>query len=134
MPAIAPATTASAGLMNRQPALLATKPPIHPLQVREASGLPNRRPVTINADKPAAAAAKVVLTITSKVCPGVAPPNRIAPAEFSPSHPTQQRMPPNTTKTALCAGIALGILVDEYLPRRGPRIQTILNAVKPPTA
>src|ERR1700730_6206991 len=127
-------TTASAGLINRQPALLATKPPIHPSQESEASGLPKRKPVTTKAASPADAAAQVVLTATSTACPGAAPPNRIAPAEFRSSHPTQQSILPNTTKTALCAGIAFGSLLDEYLPRRGPKIHTILNAVRPPTA
>src|SRR6202045_2389600 len=99
-------TRASAGLINRQPALLATKPPIHPSQVSEASGLPNRKPVITRAANPADAAAKVVLTATSTVCPGAAPPNRIAPAELRPSQPAQQSMPPNITNPALCAGIA----------------------------
>src|SRR5438067_3587121 len=105
-PATAPRTTASAGLINMQPALLATKPPIHPLHVSEASGLPKRKPVTAKAANPAHAAANVVLTATSKVCPEAAPPNKIAPAEFRPSQPTQHNIAPNITNTPLCAGIA----------------------------
>src|SRR6478672_611945 len=126
-------TTASAGLIKRQPALLATKPPIHPLQVSEASGLPKRKPVTANAANPADAAANVVLTITSNVCPAADPPNKIVPTEFRPSQPTQHNIAPNITNTPLCAGIAFGILIAEYLPRRGPKIHTMLNADKPPT-
>src|ERR1700746_1865767 len=86
-PAIAPTTTASAGFINTHRALLATQPPIHPLQVSEASGLPKRKPVTAKAANPADAAANVVLTATCKVCPAAAPPNKIATAEFKHSHP-----------------------------------------------
>src|ERR1051325_9089718 len=124
-------TIASAGLINRHPALLATKPPTQPLAVSEASGRPNRTPVTAKAASAEDAALSVVLMATIAICPGSACAKRIAPAEFRATQPIQTKKQANTTRTELCAGIAFERFRDEYLPRRGPMIQTTLNAERP---
>src|SRR6266496_4799381 len=125
--------TATAGLTKAHPALLATSPPIHPLAVREASGLPNLIRVMIAAVNPAEAAANIVLTAIRTTRSTPTPAKSRAPAEFSPNHPTNASTQPKITKTVLCAGIAAGIPWAEYLPRRGPKIHAIDRAVKPPT-
>ena len=118
----------------RTPAQLATNPPTQPLATSEASGLPKRMRVMsrhINAEPEAD---KTVFAATSTTRAGAAPANRIAPAEFSPTHPGNANRQPNRTSTLLCPGIAAGMPSAEYLPRRGPRIHNIANALSPPTA
>src|SRR5262249_39628010 len=114
-------------------ALLATRPPTHPFAVIEASGLPNRMRVTSTAIKADAAAHNVVLISTSTSADGGAPPNKITPAELSPSHPAHASKQPKTTLPRLCPGIPTGIPSGVYSPPRGPRIQIIDSAVSPPT-
>src|SRR5690348_17647239 len=58
-PATAPTTTASGGLMNAQTALLATRPPTHPLTLSEASGFLTLTFVTIAAVSPAETAQSI---------------------------------------------------------------------------
>src|SRR5579864_1664258 len=64
-PATSPVRIAVAGLSMAQPALLATSPAIHPLAIRDASGLRKRIRVTAAAVSPAAAAQNVVLIMTN---------------------------------------------------------------------
>src|SRR5271170_5890609 len=72
-PATNPITTASAGVTNAQAPLLAARPPIQPLAVSDASGLPKRACV-ITADVNAAIAAdKIVLIATNTAWPGSTP-------------------------------------------------------------
>src|SRR5207245_10884843 len=123
---------AAAGFRNAAAALLVTRPAIHPLAAKDASGRPNRNRVTIAAVKPAAAAESVVFTAISTTVDGSTRLNKIAPAEFKPSHPAQASRQPARTSTTLWAGMAAGPPSDEYFPRRGPRIQAIDNALRPP--
>ena len=119
--------------MNTQAALLATSPLTQPLAVSETSGRPNCTRVISAAAKPAEAAASVVLMAISTVAPGWLPVNRMAPAELSPSQPNNASRQPSKTRTALWPGIAFGMPSGEYLPRRGPNIQAIASAVRPPS-
>src|SRR5690242_12379109 len=105
-PATMPTRIAAAGFINDAPALLATNPAIHPLAVNDASGRPNRKRVTINAARPEPAADSVVLTATNTTTESALWLNKIAPAEFNPSHPTHANMHPASTSTILWAGIA----------------------------
>ena len=82
----------------------------------------------------AMAAAKMVSMATPATAPGAAPANSIEPAQFKPNHPSSARKQPNRTSTALWPGMAAGVPSMAYLPRRGPRMQAIDQAVKPPTA
>src|SRR4029077_4868860 len=131
-PATKPARTAVGGFRNADAALLATRPAIHPLATKDASGRPNRNRVTIAAAKPEAAAESVVFTAISTTANGSLRLNKIALAEFRASHPTQASKHPVRTSTMLWAGIAAGSRLEEYFPRRGPRIQAIDNALSPP--
>src|SRR5271169_1281866 len=132
-PATRPTSIAVAGRNSAVAALLATNPPTQPFALMEASGRPKRIRVITTATKADAAAQRVVLISTTTSPDGAVPPNRIAPAEFNPSQPTQVSRQPNTTFTRLCPGIPVGIPSEPYLPWRGPRIHTIDNAVRPPT-
>src|SRR6266478_3136348 len=132
-PATAPTRIAAAGFRNAAPALLATKPAIHALATRDASGRPNRIRVTTVAVRPEAAAESVVFAAIRITRDGSTPLKRIAPAEFSPSHPSQANRQPSRTSTTLWAGIAAEVPFGEYFPERGLRIQVIDNAVSPPT-
>src|ERR1700732_1847620 len=128
-----PITTASAGTTKAHPAPLATRPPIHPFAHNDASGLPKRMWVISAAVTPAAAADNAVLIAISAACPGGTPVNRMAPAESNPDHPSSANKQPNSTRTQLWPGIALGKPSSVYLPCLGPRIQTTDKAVRPPT-
>ncbi len=109
-----------------------TRPITNPFALMEASGLPKRIPVTINAVNRAMLAATRLFTAISAMLLTPAPANSIAPAVSSPSHPVRVNMQPNKTNTMLCPGIAIPLI--SYLPWRGPRIQVIDSAVIPPTA
>src|SRR5215471_1708903 len=63
-PATNPVRIAVAGLNAAQPALLATRPAIHPLAMRDASGRRKRTRVAAAAVRAAAAAEKLVLIAT----------------------------------------------------------------------
>src|ERR1700676_3330137 len=79
-----------------------------------------------------AAAESVVFTAINTTANGSLRLNKIAVAEFRPSHPTHASRHPLRTSTILWAGMAAGSRLDEYFPRRGPRIQAIDNALSPP--
>ncbi len=132
-PAIEPITMASAGTMKAHVALLATRPPIQPLALSDASGLPKRIAVMTAAVRHAAAACSNVLIAIKTDCPGAPPVKRIAPAEFSPNQPSSASTHPNKTRTPLWPGIAGAMPSGEYFPRRGPKIQVTASAVSPPT-
>ena len=132
-PATAPTRIPAAGFRKAAPALLATKPASQPFATSDASGPPKRIRVTAAAINAEAAAESVVLTATKITREGSAPPKRIAPDEFSPSHPIQAKRQPRRTSTTLCPGIAADVPSGVYFPGRGPRIHVIDNAVSPPT-
>ena len=123
---------ASAGETSEQAPEMETRPITNPFALMEASGLPKRIPVTINAVSRAMLDATRLFTAISAMLWTPAPANSIAPAVSSPSHPVRVNMQPNRTKTMLCPGIAIPLA--SYLPWRGPRIQVMDSAVKPPTA
>ena len=87
-----PTTTISAGRNKAHPALLATRPPIHPLAVSEASGLEKRMRVTTAAVSPAEVAASVVLSAIKTVSPGfhAGKQDRACGIQTQPSQPGQQ--------------------------------------------
>ena len=125
---------AAAGETKAHAALLATNPPTNPLAQREASGRPKRARVMAAAASAAMAAASMVSMATPATAPGATPANSIEPAQFRPNHPSSARKQPNRTSTALWPGMAAGVPSMPYLPRRGPRMQAIDQAVRPPTA
>ncbi len=97
MPATTPMKSAAAGDTSAEHAVDATRPDIHPLAQRLASGLPKRMRVTA---KVAAMAAephsKVLMAVLGKVA-GDAFSHRIAPARFHARNPTRHTMQPNRT-------------------------------------
>src|SRR5437667_6866540 len=129
-----PTKTAAAGRITAQPALAATSPATQPLAQSELSTLPKRVRVMLAATSAAEAADSVIFSATKTVRLGSIPANRIAPAESNPSQPNQASQQPNRTRTVLCPGMAAGILLGVYFPRRGPRIHAMARAVNPPTA
>ena len=65
--------------------------------------------------------ARVVLMPIRPALRGSIPLSSVAPEMFRPSQPAQAKRQPKSTKTALCAGIAVGSPSAVYLPLRGPR-------------